>query len=559
MSANLCIALAQINPKVGDIPGNLATIRRVRDAAAALGADLVVTPELSVTGYPPEDLVIKPSFLRAARAAVEELAAETGEGPGLIVGAPWSDQAQIEGPQRQRVTNAALLLDEGGIIACCDKHELPNYSVFDEVRVFKPGPLPGPVTFRGLRLGIPICEDIWVPDVCECLQETGAEILIVPNGSPFERDKSQLRQQIAVARVTETGLPLVFVNQVGGQDELVFDGNSFVLDASCRLRAHLPAFREELALTHWQRGEDERWQCASGMLIEPPSRAEEVYRALVLGLRDYVGKNGFPGVILGLSGGIDSALSAVLAADALGHDKVHCVMMPSPYTSRESLEDAAALAANLAVRLDEISISNAMATFDTLLADLFAGCPADTTEENIQARIRGLILMALSNKFGAMVLSTGNKSEMSVGYATLYGDMCGGFNVLKDIYKTTVFALARWRNENHCDDFQGPKGAVIPERIITRAPSAELRPDQRDEDSLPPYEDLDAILHGLIEEDSSVQSVAEQGFEESVVRRVWRMLDAAEYKRRQACPGVKVTSRAFGRDRRYPITNGFRP
>lgn len=559
MTARLAIALAQINPTVGDIAGNLALIRRALNVAATQSADLVVTPELSITGYPPEDLVLKPSFLRAARAAVEELAEDTREGPGLIVGAPWCEEAEMSGSLRHHVTNAALLLDEGRVIARSDKHELPNYSVFDEVRVFKPGPLPGPVSFRGHRLGIPICEDIWSPDVCECLQETGAEILIVPNGSPFERDKSQLRQQIAVARVTETGLPLIFVNQVGGQDELVFDGNSFVLDSSCHLRAHLPAFEEEIAVSRWRKDAEEKWHCDEGPLVQPPNRAEEIYRALVLGLRDYVGKNGFPGVILGLSGGIDSALSAVLAADALGPEKVHCVMMPSPYTSRDSLEDASALALNLGLRLDEVSIAKAMKTFDTLLGPLFAGRPADITEENIQARARGLILMAISNKFGSMVLSTGNKSEMSVGYATLYGDMCGGYNVLKDIYKTTVYALAKWRNEHHFESLLGAEGSVIPERIITRAPSAELRPDQRDEDSLPPYDQLDAILYGLIEEEASVATIVAEGFDEATVKRVWRMLDSAEYKRRQACPGVKVTSRAFGRDRRYPITNGFRP
>jgi NAD+ synthase len=559
MTDRLSIALAQINPTLGDIAGNLALIRARRAEAAAQGADLVVTTELSITGYPPEDLVLKRMFLDEARDAVEALAGDTADGgPGLIVGAPWLDDPEATGPLRFHVTNAALLLDGGEIRAVIHKHDLPNYSVFDEKRVFRAGPMPGPVNFRGVRLGLAICEDTWTPDVCECLEESGAEILIVPNGSPFEMDKADLRVQIAVARVTETGLPLIYVNQVGGQDELVFDGGSFVLDAGCNLRAQSPVLREDLELTSWARGEDGVWTCAEAALAPPEVGMEPVYGALTLGLRDYVNKNGFEGVILGLSGGIDSALSAAVAVDALGPARVHCVMMPSPYTSEESLEDAAETARLLGVRLDSIGIEPAMEAFQGMLEPLFDALPADVTEENIQARSRGITLMAISNKLGYMVLSTGNKSEMSVGYATLYGDMAGGFNVLKDVYKTTVYQLARWRNQALATGALGPAGRVIPERILTKAPSAELRPGQTDQDSLPPYEDLDDILECLIEEEMRVADIVARGHQRAEVNRVWRMLEPAEYKRRQACPGVKVTRRAFGRDRRYPITNAFK-
>ncbi len=446
MSDRLTIALAQLNPTMGAIEANADLIREARATAASQGADLVVGTELCITGYPPEDLVLKPSFLAASRAAVEALAAETADGgPALLVSAPWREEGVESGPLRRHVYDAALLLDGGEIQALRFKHDLPNYSVFDEKRVFKAGPLPGPVNFRGVRLGVMICEDMWAPDVAECLEESGAEILIVPNGSPYEMDKFDQRLQLAVARVTETGLPLVYVNQVGGQDELVFDGASFVLDAGCRLRAQLPSFETALVTTHWRRGLEDVWTCEDAAVSPPETGLEPVYRALVLGLRDYVDKNGFPGVVLGLSGGIDSALSAAIAVDALGPARVHCVMMPSPYTSRDSLEDAAEAARLLGVRLDEIGIEPAMAAFETMLRPMFDGREADITEENVQARSRGVTLMALSNKLGHMVLSTGNKSEMSVGYATLYGDMCGGFNVLKDVYKTMVYRLAGWR------------------------------------------------------------------------------------------------------------------
>ncbi|MEX2630143.1 MAG: NAD+ synthase [Tistlia sp.] len=558
MTDQLTIALAQINPTVGDLPGNLEKLRALRARAAGEGADLVVGTELCVSGYPPEDLVLKPDFLDAVQQGVEALAAETADGgPALLIGAPWRIDPAARAPLRGKVYNAALLLDGGEIQAVRSKHHLPNYGVFDELRVFAAGPLPGPVNFRGVRLGVLVCEDMWFSDVAECLEESGAEILVVPNGSPYECDKHEVRIQLALERVVETGLPLVYVNQVGGQDELVFDGASFVVDAERNLRVQLPEFVEALSLTRWRRSAA-GWQVEDGERRPPGVGAEPVYRALVLGLRDYVTKSGFPGVVLGLSGGIDSAISAVVAADALGPERVHCVMMPSPYTSRDSLEDAAELAQLNGLRLDQIDIGPAMQAFEVMLRPLFEGLPADTTEENLQSRARGVTLMALSNKFGPMVLSTGNKSEMSVGYATLYGDMCGGFNVLKDVYKTTVFELSNWRNQARPADALGPEGRAIPERIITKPPTAELKPDQKDEDSLPPYAVLDDILSGLIEEEASLEAIVARGHPREIVTRVWRMLENAEYKRRQAPPGVKITRRSFGRDRRYPIVNAFK-
>jgi NAD+ synthase len=560
MTATLTMALAQINPTVGDVEGNARKIRDARARAARLGADIVITPELSLPGYPPEDLVLKPMFLDAVDRALQALAAETADGgPGLVVGVPWREGAfQGRGYDRSLAYNAAVVLDGGKVQAVRYKYDLPNYSVFDEKRVFKAGPLPGPVNFRGVRLGLMVCEDMWTSEVSECLMESGAEILVVPNGSPFQVGKSDFRVSLAVARVTETGLPLVYVNQVGGQDELVFDGGSFVIGARHKLRAQMPEFAEHLTVVRWRHDEGERWICSESERMPPFEGPEAIYQAMMLGLRDYVNKNGFPGVIIGLSGGIDSALTAVVAVDALGAGRVRCVMMPSPYTSRASLDDAAECARLLDCRLDTVPIGPAMEAFGAMLAPVFAGREANTTEENIQARARGITLMALSNKFGDMVLSTGNKSEMSVGYATLYGDMCGGFSVLKDIYKTTIYRLARWRNQAVPANSDGPAGRVIPERILTRAPSAELKPDQTDQDSLPPYETLDDILHGLIEQELPVDDIVARGHDRAVVNRVWRMLENAEYKRRQAPPGVKITARAFGRDRRYPITNAYK-
>jgi NAD+ synthase len=550
MSAGpLRIALAQLNPHEGQIDHNLARIRAARAEAARLGADLVVTPEFSIAGYPPEDLVRKHAFVARCAVALEALARDTADGgPGLIVGGPWQDG--------DRIYNAAFVMDGGKITARRAKHELPNYGVFDDKRVFDAGPAPGPVVFRGYRLGVLICEDWWFPAVAETLVETGAEILLSINGSPFEDGKSGKRVQLGLMRVVETGLAFVFLAQVCGQDELVFDGNSFVLNPDRSLAVALPGFEEALVVTEWRR-EGDRLVCAPQALPPEADPLEDVYRCLMLGLRDYVDKNGFPGVILGLSGGIDSAISAAIAVDALGAARVRAVMLPSEYTSAHSLEDAAQCAHLLGIRYDTVPIAGAVEAFGAALAPMFAQTRPDATEENIQSRARGLILMALSNKFGHMVLTTGNKSEMSVGYATLYGDMCGGYSVLKDVYKTAVFALCRWRNEHVPRGARGPSGAVMPERVITKAPSAELKHDQTDQDSLPPYDVLDGILAGLVEGEKSLQDLMHDGFDRDMILRVWRMLDRAEYKRRQAPPGVKISARAFGRDRRYPITNGF--
>ena len=554
MADTLRIALCQANPTVGAIAQNAALVRQARSEAAAAGADLVLFTELVLSGYPPEDLVLKPFFVQRLVDAVEDLARDTADGgPAMLLTTPWPADRKTHASAH----NSVLLLDEGKVVTARHKVDLPNYGVFDEKRVFVPGEMPGPIDFRGVRIGVPICEDVWTDAVVECLEESGAELLLVPNGSPFDVDKPDFRMQIATARVVESGLPLAYLNQVGGQDELIFDGASFVLNADRSLAAMGPMFEEALLLTDWERGPD-GWRCLPAGTEPPLDRLPSMYAAMVLGLRDYVRKNGFPGVVLGLSGGIDSALSAAVAVDALGPDKVHCLMMPSPYTSRESLEDAAEAARLMGVRLDDVSIEPAMQAFDGMLKPLFEGTDADTTEENIQARSRGLILMAVSNKTGAMLVTTGNKSEMSVGYATLYGDMCGGYSVLKDVYKTDVFALSRWRNENRPDGVLGPDGAVMPERIITKPPTAELKPNQTDQDSLPPYDELDDILSGLIEGEQSVAEIVARGHTPETVQRVWNMLDLAEYKRRQAPPGVKLTSRAFGRDRRYPITNAFR-
>ncbi len=549
MPETLRIALAQLNLTVGDIAANRDRIRRARAEAAAQGADLVVTPEFSIGGYPPEDLVRKPSFAEACEAAIMDLAADTADGgPALVVGGPWRDGG--------RLYNASFVLDGGEIVARRAKHELPNYGVFDDKRVFDAGPSPGPVNFRGFRLGIMVCEDFWLPAVSETLAETGAEVLLSINGSPFEEGKQAQRIALAVSRVVESGLAFAFVGQVCGQDELVFDGASFVVNPDRSLALQMPFFEEAVVTTEWRR-EGDLLVCVPQALPPEPGRLELVYRCMMLGLADYVNKNHFPGVVLGLSGGIDSALSAAVAVDALGASRVAAVMMPSPYTGDESLEDAAACAGLLGITCETVPITPAMLAFQQALAPAFEGRPADITEENIQSRCRGLILMALSNKFGDMVLTTGNKSEMSVGYATLYGDMCGGYSVLKDVYKTEVFDLARWRNANHPSGALGPEGPVMPERVITKPPSAELKPGQRDQDSLPPYEELDAILAGLVEGEKGVDALVAEGHDRQTVLRVWRLLDRAEYKRRQAPPGVKITRRAFGRDRRYPITNGY--
>jgi len=551
----LAIAIGQLNPIVGDIAGNADKARRARAEAARSGADIVALPELFLSGYPPEDLVLKPAFQAACRAKVEELARETANGgPALLIGTPWLEEG--------KVYNAYCLLDRGAIAAVRRKVNLPNYGVFDERRVFAPGPPPGPVNFRGVRIGIPICEDIWTEwgdyeDVVECLAETGAELMIVPNGSPYSRDKDDMRLNLAVARVTESGVPLIYINQVGGQDELVFDGASFGLNADRALAFQLPAFREVVQTLRWERSGN-GWRCVDDFIVAVEAGEKADYFACMLGLRDYVGKNGFKGVVLGLSGGVDSALVAALAVDALGADRVHCVMLPYRYTSRQSLDDAAQVAKALGVQYDTVPIESAVLGLEKALAPVFAGQPRDVTEENLQARARGTILMAISNKLGLMVVTTGNKSEMSVGYATLYGDMNGGFNPIKDLYKTEVYRLARLRNGWKPDGALGPGAQVIPDNILTRAPSAELRENQTDQDTLPPYDVLDQILERLVEREEPIAKIAEDGFDRETVMKVERMLNLAEYKRRQAAPGVKVTLKNFGRDRRYPIVNRFR-
>jgi len=550
-ASRLTLALAQLNPVMGDIAGNLDKARAARRAAAADGADLLVLTELFISGYSPEDLVLKPALQRACARAIETLAAETADGgPAVLIGTPWVDDGRLH--------NAIALLDGGKVAALRFKVDLPNYGVFDEKRVFVPGPMPGPVGFRGVRLGLPVCEDIWGPDVVECLAETGAELLIVINGSPYRKTVYDERLTTAVARVVESGLPLVYVNMVGGQDELVFDGASFVLDADRTLALQMPAFREAITLVTLERGGD-GWQVAGQAEATPlPEPLAAHWQACVLGLRDYVEKNGFPGVVLGLSGGIDSAVVAAMAVDAFGPERVRCLMLPYRYTSTESLEDAARCAAALGVPYDVVAIADPVEGFLKALAPLFAGTEPGITEENLQSRTRGTLLMAVSNKFGSMVLTTGNKSEMSVGYCTLYGDMNGGFNPIKDLYKMEVYALARWRNANLPAGAKGPGGEVIPKRIITKAPTAELRENQTDQDSLPPYEVLDAILNGLVEQEMTVADLVASGLDEATVRRIEHLLYIAEYKRRQAAPGVKITTKNFGRDRRYPITNRFR-
>jgi NAD+ synthase len=554
-SAELTITLAQLNPIVGDVTGNAAKARTARARAKADGADLIVFSELFIAGYPPEDLVLKPAFQAACRAVVEDLARETADGgPAMLIGTPWVEDGKLY--------NACALLDGGRIAALRFKANLPNYGVFDEKRVFARGPAAGPVTLRDVRIGVPICEDTWMEEsveyenVVECLAETGAEILIVPNGSPYARGKTDIRLSMAVARVTESDLPLIYLNQVGGQDELVFDGASFVLHSDRTLAVQLPSFEECITTLRWTKTSD-GWRC-SGPIAPAIGDDEGDYAACVLGLRDYVNKNGFPGVLMGISGGIDSALCAAIAVDALGADRVRGVMLPFRYTAQVSLDDAAKLAAALGFGYEILPIAAAVNGFEDILAAPFKGLARDITEENLQARTRGVLLMAISNKSGAMLVTTGNKSEMSVGYATLYGDMNGGFNPIKDLYKTQVFRLSRLRNAWKPVGALGPSGEVIPTNIIVRPPTAELRDNQLDQDSLPPYDILDGILERLVEREEPLAAIVDAGFDRETVARVDRLLNIAEYKRRQAAPGVKVTRKNFGRDRRYPITNRFR-
>ena len=548
MTNTLNITIAQLNPLVGDVDGNL---RRARKMLAALpeNTDLVIFPELFIAGYPAEDLVLKPAFLDAVEKALNTLVQESGK-IALLIGCPWRDG--------EKIYNAVHLVQDGSIRATRYKNHLPNYGVFDEVRIFSPGPLPEPIDFHGHKLGVMICEDVWFPDVAAHLKQRGADLLIVPNASPFEIGKLEQRLDICARRARETGLPLIYVNQIGGQDELVFDGASFVVNESgtCIIRAE--EFIEDVVHTVWEETPTGHWLCAAGDIKRHRSGPELIYEAVTLGLRDYVTKNGFPGVLLGMSGGIDSALSAAIATDALGPDAVHCVMLPSIYTSAESINDAADCCGALHLTLDNIAIKNPVESVEEALDHHFNTTTPGITHENIQSRMRGLLLMALSNASGRMVLSTGNKSEMATGYATLYGDMCGGFNAIKDVYKTDVFAMAKWRNTTKPDHGFGPAGHVIPDNIISKPPTAELKPGQKDQDTLPPYDILDDILRGLIEEELDIAALEKRGHNPDLIRRIWMMLDRAEYKRRQAAPGVKITAKAFGRERRYPITNLFK-
>ncbi len=543
------ITLGQLDPTVGDVAGNAARALEAWREGKAAGADLVALPEMFLAGYQPQDLILKPAFLEACRQELEGLAEATADGPPLGIGAPWVEGAHV--------WNAWIVLEGGAIRAVVRKHHLPNYGVFDEQRLYAPADMQGPVAVNGVRVGVPVCEDSWHSDVAETLAETGAEILLVPNGSPYERDKRDVRLNLMVGRVVETGLPLVYLNMVGGQDDQVFDGASFALNPHGGLVAQLPMFDEVVTHLDFEERND-GWRCLPGTLAPLPDALEADYRAMVEGTAAYARKTGFRKALLGLSGGVDSALVAAIAADALGPENVRCVMLPSRYTSAHSLEDAAGVARALGCRLDELPISGAVSATEQALAPFFEGLAPDVTEENLQSRLRGLYLMALSNKFGELLLTTGNKSEVAVGYATLYGDMNGGWNPLKDLYKTRVFAACRWRNENHRPWMKGPEGVVIPPRVIEKPPSAELREDQKDEDSLPPYDRLDAMLEMLIEGDASIAELVEAGHDRAEAQRIERLLHIAEYKRFQSAPGPKLGPRAFWLDRRYPIANAWR-
>lgn len=544
---SLHITLAQINPIVGNIEYNLNKIRKIRDESPAL-TNLIIFPELALCGYPPEDLVLKPFFLARVQEAVDQLIKES-DGKYIALSVPLKLHNNIQ--------SALHIIGEGKILGTIYKHNLPNYGVFDEARVFTPGAPAEPISVHGHKIGFIVCEDTWTPAVANNLKQCGAEMLISVNASPYEITKHDQRMKIARARVKETGLPLIYVNQCGGQDEIIFDGASFVLNEQGDVILQAEEFVEDIHHTAWHRT-GSHWLCSTDTNHPPHEKIEAIYQAVMIALRDYVSKNGFPGVLIGMSGGVDSALSAAIAVDALGADNVHGVMMPSVYTSHESHKDAEDTCRALGIRYDIIPITEQVTAFEKELAGHFSEDTPDITHQNIQSRCRGVTLMALSNASGKMVLSTGNKSEVAVGYATLYGDMCGGFNVLKDIYKTQVYELCRWRNAHKPGHGFGPVGQVIPDNVLAKAPTAELKPGQTDQDTLPPYDVLDNILEGLIEHDWDVGTIVKHGGHDAdLVQRVWRMLDLAEYKRRQAAPGPKITSRSFGRERRYPITNHF--
>ena len=549
MADRFRLSLAQLNPTVGDLRGNADQARAAWARAKAAGADMVAFPEMFLTGYQLQDLVRKPAFAADVQAVLADLARDCAEGPAIGIGAPL--------PGGDKPFNAYFVLQGGQITATVLKHHLPNYKVFDEQRYYHAGDPAGPVRVGPVRIGIPICEDAWFEDVAETLAETGAEILLVPNGSPYHRGKMDTRQAIMVARVIETGLPLAYVNLVGGQDDQVFDGASFVLNPHGVLTHQMPAFDTGLFHVDFERG-TQGWQAVPGDKAALPDAWAADYRVMVMGLRDYCAKTGFSRVLLGLSGGVDSALVAAIAVDALGAENVRCVMLPSRFTSAASLEDAADVARRLGVRLDTVPIGAAHEAVLGTLGPLFEGRAPDLTEENIQSRLRGVMLMALSNKFGEMLLTTGNKSEVAVGYATIYGDMAGGYNPIKDLYKTRVFETCRWRNAHHFDWMQGPGGEVIPPAVIDKPPTAELRENQKDEDSLPPYPVLDEILEMLIDKEASVADLVAMGHDRAVVKKVEHLIYLSEYKRFQSAPGARLTERAFWLDRRYPIVNRWR-
>ena len=547
MITNLKIALAQLNPLVGDVIGNVDKLISVRSKLDKT-VDILVAPELYISGYPIDDLVLREDFLDLVDKGLENLAKATKDcKSSIIVGAPRKEKNTIR--------NSVYVIENGEISTFRDKYELPNSGVFDEQRIFTPGNLSGPVNIKGVRIGIPICEDIWKENVIECLAESGAEIIISINASPFTLSKNNERLSVVISRIRENELPLVYLNRYGGQDELVFDGNSFALNDDGSIFLNCKSFEHDISIIDFTK--DNKW-IGNGHILKSATKYEGLYKALVLGLRDYVKNNKFPGVVLGMSGGIDSALVASLAVDSLGSQNVHAVMMPSPYTSNESLNDAKEALNFLNVEYNELNIEDSMKIVDKTLLD-FKGpdFKIGITEENIQSRLRGLLLMALSNRFGYMLLATGNKSEYAVGYATLYGDMCGGYAPIKDVWKTDVFELCKWRNNNYSSFFLGPKTKVMPDNIINKPPTAELRDNQKDTDSLPDYNILDEILKSLVEKELSVQNIVSKGFNETEVKKVSRLLSIAEYKRFQSAPGPKVTDKAFGRDRRFPLTSGF--
>lgn len=549
MTDQFRITIAQLNPTVGDLQGNAAKARQAWVQGADQGSDFVTLPEMFITGYNTQDLVMKPAFQNAAMDSIRALAQDCADGPALGIGGPWVEDGALY--------NAYFILNDGEIQSIVKKHHLPNQAVFDEVRIFEPGLVSGPYVINGVRIGSPICEDAWYQDVVETHVETGAEFLFIPNGSPYYRGKLDVRLNLMVSRVVESGLPLIYLNLVGGQDDQVFDGCSFALNPGGELAAMLPMFEESVTQLTLNRT-DSGWRLAESQKVKVPDQLEADYHAMTLALRDYCAKSGFDRVLLGLSGGVDSALVATIAADALGADNVRCIMLPSEYTSDESLDDAKDLANNLGCRYYFLPIAQARAAITETLGPMFHGTDPDLTEENIQSRLRGLLLMAVSNKFGEMLLTTGNKSEVAVGYATIYGDMAGGYNPIKDLYKTRVFDICRWRNEHHCVWMKGPAGAVIPTNIIEKPPSAELRPDQKDSDSLPDYYVLDGILTILVDQDGSIDECVAAGFPREDAMRVQHLLYLSEYKRFQSAPGARLSSKAFWLDRRYPIINRWR-